>query len=990
MTHIYNIPAGIPFAKALAKNLLDEYQNAPEDLAGILILLPTRRACRTLREAFLQLNAGKPILLPRMQALGDIDEEELSLSIAGATKNGGGTQELLNLPPSLPPMRRQILLARAIHAKDDFPHSFDQALTLAKDLGHLMDQIYTENLDIKDLASLVPEDFATHWQITLDFLKILSEEWPKILESLGVIDIAERRNALIIALSNFWNAHPPQTRIIAAGTTGSIPATAELLKTIAALPNGQIILPGLDENIDDDSWNALAESHPQFGFKHLFEHLGIDRYTVKPWPTNLDKEICENRRMLCHEIMRPAGTTKQWQTLGDTPHIKDKLNAALQHFKSYSCETQDEEATTIALLMRQILEEPTKTAALITPDRILAKRVAMACRRWGITIDDSAGTPLSQSAIGQFLILVTQACETNLAPTTLLSLLKHPFFSVETITRKTISKFEEHLLRGIKPPPGFDGLRLRLKSFEDKTEKPAPDLTALIETLEERLSPLLSLYNAAEDLRFKTMLETHIKTCEALSDPEILWKDESGQSAAIFMGDLFEHSSLFPDIYTNSYTPIVQQFLSAQTLRPAYGTHPRLQILGQLEARLIDADLVILGGLNESTWPPDPGHDPWMSRPMRKEFGLPVAERSIGLAAHDFVQGLCAPTVAITHAARIDGAPTVPARWLQRLDTVLEATGLGTENLRGAELEHWRAALDRAQEATPIERPRPTPPIENRPQKLPITAIETWLKDPYSVYARYILKLKTLDPLEKDADAALRGQILHDVLDTFITTHPESIPQNAATILHDISLQTLPAYNLDAEDWEFYWPRFERIVDSFLSKEHEWRETAKPLKTEITGEMTLPTTAGDFTLYGRADRIDHLPQRSAAIIDYKSGGQFSKSGMENGDLPQLPLEALILQHGGFEDTPAAPCAYLGYWVLNGNDKHTEISGPKDNVEDIIEDTKTALTHLIETFANDAVPYLSLPRPDKTPRFNDYEHLARVKEWAALDEAEDAA
>ena len=817
MNNIYNIPAGIPFAKALAKNLLDEYQSAPEDLAGILILLPTRRACRTLREAFLQLNAGKPILLPRMQALGDIDEEELSLSIAGK----GGTQELLNLPPSLPPMRRQILLARAIHAKDDFPHSFDQALALAKDLGHLMDQIYTENLDMKDLASLAPEDFATHWQITLDFLKILSEEWPNILEGLGVIDIAQRRNALILALSNFWRAHPPQTRIIAAGTTGSIPATADLLKTIAALPNGQIILPGLDEGIDDDSWNALSESHPQYGFKHLFERLNIERHSVKPWPTTLDQDICESRRFLAGQLMRPAETTKEWQALGESLHIKDNLNAALQNFKSYTCETQNEEATTIALLMRQVLEEPTKTAALITPDRILAKRVTMACHRWGITIDDSAGTPLSQSCIGKFMILVAQACETNLAPTALLALFKHPFFSVETVTRKTIAKFEEYLLRGIKPPPGVDGLRIRLKSYEEKTKKPAPDLASVIDILEERISPMLSLYNAAQNIAFKTVLETHIKTCESLSNPEILWKNENGQSAAIFLSELLEHSPLFPNIYQNDYTPIVQQFLSAQTTRPAYGTHPRLQILGQLEARLIDADLVILGGLNEGTWPPDPGHDPWMSRPMRKEFGLPGAERSIGLSAHDFVQGLCAPNIALTRAARIDGAPTVPARWLQRLDTVLEAAGLDNKILRDSTIEHWRSSLDRAEEPTPIERPKPTPPVQSRPQKLPITAIETWLKDPYSIYAKYILNLRLLDPLEKDADAALRGQILHDVLDTFITTHPESIPQNAAAILHDISLQTLPAYNLNTEDWEFYWPRFERITGSFLAKEHK-------------------------------------------------------------------------------------------------------------------------------------------------------------------------
>jgi ATP-dependent helicase/nuclease subunit B len=975
LQNIFTIPAGIPFAKALASRLLEEHADKPETLPDILILLPTRRACRTVREAFLQLNGGKPIMLPAMQALGDIDEEELSISIAGQE----GTQQFLELPAVLPSMQRQILLARAILQHEDFPHGFDQALSLAKTLCHLLDQIYTEDLDIRDLVKIVPEDFADHWQITLDFLKILSEAWPQILNDMNVIDAADRRNRLINALSNFWDQTKPKQRIIAAGTTGSIPATAKLLKTIANLPNGQIILPGLDENIDDMSWENLSESHPQYGFKHLLEVLGRNKEDIATWPTTLnDNDISIARRILSSELMRPAETTKEWQAIKDKPEIISACKTATQNLELFNCDTPQHEAQIIATLMRQTLEEPTKTAALITPDRNLAKRVAMACRRWGITIDDSAGEALNQTPIGRFLMLTIEACTNALSPVSLLALLKHKLAQKEL--KENLGQFETLLLRGFKPPKGIAGL-------EHQWEKNGHNesLRPLIDKLSELFTPLLNIFESDERVDFKSLMLAHITLCEALHDSENLWSGEDGNAASSLLSELLEHAHVMPNITPHEYPAILQQFMASITLRPAFGTHPRLQILGQLEARLIDADLVILSGLNEGTWPPDPGHDPWMSRPMRSEFGLPGSERSIGLSSHDFIQGLCSPKVAITRSKLKDGAPTVPARWLGRLETVLNAADIDPKTLSQSDITTWVHDLDTADTLEPYTRPAPKPPISVRPTKLPITKIETWLKDPYSIYAYSILGLRTLDPLEKEADAAIRGDMLHESLHEFITQHPDHIPNNAAKFILAAAQDFINRESLNEEDWHFYWPRFTKITDGFLSKEHEWREQAKPLKTEIKGEMKLSTTAGDFTLYGRADRIDQT-EDGTAIIDYKSGGSFSKTGMTTGDTPQLPLEALIVQEGGFEEIPATPCTYLGYWVLNGNNKHTELTDPHN----MLVDTKASLITLIETFADEQTPYYAIPRSNKIPRFNDYEHLARIKEWAALDDSESEA
>ncbi|MGB0718980.1 MAG: double-strand break repair protein AddB, partial [Bdellovibrionales bacterium] len=707
--NVFTIPAGAPFAKSLAATLLREYDQQIEALADILILLPTRRACRTLRDSFLQLRNGRPLLLPRMQALGDIDEEELSLSLAAQNT----AQDFLSLPPAMTPLKRQILLARALSARPDFTQNFDHAMALARALGHLMDQIHTEGLDLKDLQHLVPEDFAAHWQITLDFLKILSEEWPQILQQLNAIDAADRRNRLIETLAEFWQDHPPQTRIIAAGTTGSIPATARLLRSITGLPNGQIVLPGLDQNIDDQSWDAIGESHPQYGFKHLLETLDIPRDSVTLWPCEDITKALQNRRFLCTELMRPAATTKHWQTLRQTPHNQSRIESALNGLQIYNCADQNDEAATIAILLRQILQDPAKTAAFITPDRTLARRVAVTCKRWGVAIDDSAGTPLSQTTKGRFLTLTAQACESALSPCDILAVLKHPLCRISS----DIKPFEAHLLRGVKPPPGIAGLKIRLESkAADIPQNLQQDCAGLIDELDTIISPLLRLYEGENKAVFKDMLTAHIAICETLCGADDqgespLWTGEDGRQLSAALSSLLDHAHLLPDIAPAHYAGIMQQFLQQQTLRPAYGTHPRLQILGQLEARLIDADLVILGGLNEGIWPPDPGHDPWMSRPMRRNFGLPADERSIGLAAHDFAQGFCAPDVAITYSAQIGGAPAIPARWLERLSTVLQAVGIDEKAPHDRRIDHWKAALDRAPQTTPAPRPAPKPPV---------------------------------------------------------------------------------------------------------------------------------------------------------------------------------------------------------------------------------------------------------------------------------------
>ena len=829
----------------------------------------------------------------------------------------------------------------------------------------------------------MPEEFAQHWQITLDFLLILSEHWPKILEENGVIDPAQRRDRLIRALAEFWRDHPPDIPIIAAGSTGSIPSVADLFDVITALPEGAVILPGLDHNMDVQSWDAVDETHAQFGLKHLLDHLNVAREDVSLWPCDID-ERTGKRGKLVSEILRPAEASAAWQTLSSNKHAQESFRSALENINFHECETMRAEADLIAVYLRGLLEEPDKTAAIITPDRNLARRIAATLERWNIHIDDSAGTRASESSTGIFLTLLGHCAAQNMAPVSLLAFLKHPLCDLEG-GKKPCPLFETILLRGLKPKPGLSGLHDRLQDYKESrhyTPETYDALSNFLKSLEDKFSKIASYQDGV--FSFPDLLRALIETAEIFCPRAHLWKGESGEAISHLLSGLQDHAGIIPDVTLGQCVQIISDLMKAQTVRPAYGTHPRLAILGQLEARLIEADMIILAGLNEGTWPPDPGHDPWMSRPMRAEFGLPAPERQIGLSAHDFAQGFCADAhVILTRSKRVDGSPTVPARWLERLQTVLKACKIPKGVLDSPHIEAYQRALDYSGEISPCARPAPTPALSARPKQLSVTRIETWLKDPYSIYAEKILGLQKLDPLEKEIGAAERGNLMHKILEEFAKAYPDALPADIPAALREIAHRELENLHDDPALWSFWWPRFEKIASWISVQEKNWRENVKNIRTEIRGTLKLRTH--DFTLTGTADRIDEFHDGSFGIIDYKTGGSLSQKGIKTGRLPQLALEAAILLKGGFADMNAYEISYLGYWQLSGGAKAGKEHALAEPLNALAEASLTNLEELVESFMDETVPYYALPRPDFTPAFQDYEHLARVKEWAALDD-----
>ncbi|MCX7353616.1 MAG: double-strand break repair protein AddB [Alphaproteobacteria bacterium] len=980
--HVFSIPAGVPFLDALARGLLAEFAGKPEALSQVRIFLPTRRSVRTLSEAFLRQSEGAALLLPRLTPLGDVDADDLLLT---ASEDEGF--EGAELPPALPEMRRRLLLARLIETFErrttGQKRGADHALRLAAELARLLDRVETERLGFDRLASLVPAEYAAHWRVTLDFLRIVTEHWPAVLDAENAFDPAQRRNRLLEAQAARWREAPPHEPVIAAGSTGSIPATAELLSVIARLPQGRIVLPGLDTAMDGESWEKLEPSHPQFALRFLLERLEVPRDRVMPWH---DLKML-TRGPLLTETMRPAATSEAWRQAEGTISP-----AALDGLERIDCPGPMEEAGVIALHLRHALETPGKTAALVTPDRELARRVAAELRRWEIEVDDSAGMPLAATPSGTFLRLFAAAVADRFAPVPLLALLKHPLAAGGLdpgAFRAHARALETAVLRGPRPAAGLAGVRAALTDAPVKAAE-RKRLEGFVDRIARLVVPFVEILSRS-DVAFDAALTVHVQAAEALaashekSGADRLWAGDDGEAAARFVAELHASASLLPDEAGEVYAAVLGALLDGTVVRPRYGRHPRLHIWGPIEARLQSADLMVLGGLNEGIWPRLAASDPWMSRPMQSDFGLPEPERRIGQSAHDFVQAASGAEVVLTRAARAEGAPTVPSRWLLRLGTVLKGAGLLDGMVaQGAwgdsRWSAWQRALDASAEAgVRATRPEPRPPVAARPRELRLTEIGTWMRNPYAIYARHILALKPLDPIDADPGAAERGTILHKALHEFLKAYPNGMPENA---LEKLLVAGRAAFGAALERpgvAAFWWPRFERVARWFV--EAAALPGVRTLATEVSGRIEIDAPAGKFVLRARADRIDRLPDGGLVVIDYKTGGVPRAADVAAGIEPQLPLEALIASAGGFEGVPEGMVAELAYWRLTGRDPAGEIRPLDGDPMMSAAEALTGLSALVAAFDDPAQPYAAHPDPDRPVPYDDYAHLVRVKEWA---------
>lgn len=977
---LFTIPSGIAFARALCAGVIERAGEGPLALADTLVLVPTRRAARALREAFATALDGAA-LLPRIIALADVDEEP----------DGADPPGSLDELPAIAPLRRQLLLANLVQhwgAARGRPIGLHQALNSAGELADFLDEAITQGADLSRLAELAPADLAAHWSEVVSFLNIVAVQWPKLLEAENATEAAANRDRNLLALAQKLAAAPPKAPVIAAGSTGSIPATAQLLKTIAFLPAGAVVLPGLDVNLDEEAWQSVDPTHPQYGLNRLLAHIGAARGEVRLWsPLPESWPERDQRVRLLSEALRPPPATDAWRDFVETS--RGEARAAMKNLSLVETRNTREEAAVIACAMREALETPARRAALVTPDRDLARRVAAELQRWDIAIDDSAGVPLANTRPGTFLALLAHAAAGRFAPVALLALLKHPLASgggATTSFRRNVRELERFALRGLRPDAGLKGIARQLNS--EKVPVAVRDWFA-------KLSRRLEAFAAAitqSDADLADLAQSHAAAAEALaqtasvSGAARLWSGAAGESAAGLLSEITRDGAGTQLHPASHYAEIWTELAQARAVRNPYNLHPRLSILGPLEARLLDFDLVILGGLNEGKWPAQTSSDPWLSRPMRRTLGLESPERRIGLAAHDFASLAASPTVLLTRSRKENGSPAVPSRWLLRLSQL--ALGLDAKNLlrTRSELVSWAGKLDTAPAIARARRPAPAPPTAVRPRSLSVTEIETWIRDPYAIYAKHVLGLRPLDPLDQAPGPAERGVAVHRALERFLRNFANALPADAVDELLRLGREEFVKSGADSPVLALWMPRFERAARWFVDFERERRKKIERSVIEVKGVMPVACSSG-FELRGRADRIDMTRPGQASILDYKTGRVPSGKQLESLLAPQLPLEGAMLLAGAFGDLKASSLAEFVHVQLTGGDPPGQECIAKLEANGLAGKALRLLEKLVARYENPGEPYRSRVAPFRVMEAGDYDHLARVREWWDSEEGD---
>jgi ATP-dependent helicase/nuclease subunit B len=1004
----FTIPAHRPFLADLASVLHATLTaDGPEALADALVLTPTRRGARALAEAFFDAAAGAPVLLPRIRALGDLDEGEPPFEPAALA---------LELPPAVSPLRRRFELARLIVENGELHREPDaaEALQLADALGGFLDSLYIEEaFDPDAIEGLVEGDLARHWKKSAAFLAVATRLWPQRLAELGLVDPVQRRVRLLKLLAEQWSAHPPREPLIAAGSTGTGPATADLLAVIAAAPQGCVVLPGLDLDLADEAWDLVDEQHPQGALWRLLNRHRLGRGDVRPLPAEEDARAARqgrSRRRVVNEALRPADATADW--LAQIAKLReeageggaDPIAEGLSGLSLVATRTETEAASVAALLLREALETPGKTCALVTPDPALARRVGAQLSRWGVEADSSAGAPLASFPTGVLLGLIASAVVEPMRPAGLLGLLKHPMVRMgrdEATLARAREALEGAALRGPRPT-GWDRIFARLDATEGALRERDPPSESRLEALDLARTLAADLC-AALDLAdvFATGGTGVVEAARALAlaaetlardvNGSIggLWAGPSGEAAARLLSDLAAEGAVLPPATAAGFERLLSGLLSGDTVRTGGASHPRLRILGAIEARLVRADRLVLAGLEEGVWPQGAPIDPFLSRPMRASLGLPPPERRVGLSAHDFAQAACAPEVVLIHAERRGGQPAVPSRWLWRLQTL--AKGAGVEIPSRDDALDWSRELDAPTEARPnyAPRPEPRPPVAARPRKLPVTAIERWVRDPYAVYARYVLGLRSLDRPDAPAEAAARGRAIHKAMERLVREHP-NLPEAVEAVAETLLLESLAAEGFLGAAMARERPLAANAARFIARFERERRDPDMEIWVEQTGEMSFPALGGDFTVHARADRIE-VTGGLGAVLDFKTGRPPTAKEISAGFAPQLTLTAAILHAGGFTEAGAAAPQALSYVRVTGRRVPGEelVRASGDEAEVLALAALDGLRRRVARFDDPSTPYVSWAAPQFMTEYGgDYDHLARVREWAVVGSGEE--
>ncbi|MEP5731277.1 MAG: double-strand break repair protein AddB [Sulfitobacter sp.] len=966
-SRVFGIAPGVDFPAALISGLRSRIEGQPpHKMAQIDLIVNTRRMARRLRSLF---DTGPAGFLPRIRLLTDLDTLVPSIALPPATASLRRRLELVQLVSSLLDTDKSIAPRASLYALSD-------------SLATLIDEMQGEGVTAEDIAHLDVSDQSGHWERAKQFLAIAD----RYLDGMNSApDVEARQRKLVKAISEHWQNSPPENPVIVAGSTGSRGTTSMLMEAVAKLPQGALVLPGFDFAMPVEMWGSLTgdtppEDHPQFRFFDLLQQLGLSRKDVGEW-ADVPAPSPE-RNALISLSLRPAPITDTWMSEG--PKLTH-LEKATKDLTLIEAPTPRIEALAIALRLRKAVEEG-KTAALITPDRMLTRQVTSALDRWNILPDDSAGTPLQLSPPGRFLRHIAGLYGRKLDTEALLTLLKHPLThsgAGRNEHQLNTARLEMQIRRDGLPYPDPDGLTRIGNKVALSLEAPDKFLAWVSWVTEVFCGHYPQSNHPLENwVDLHQALAEKVATGSTNDDQHELWKKKAGQKARGVMQGLAEHAEFGGVMNASDYADLMAALLSGEEVRDRDAPHPLVMIWGTLEARVHGADLVIMAGLNDGTWPEAPAPDPWLNRQMRLRVGLLLPERRIGLSAHDYQQAIAAPEVCLTRAIRSDEAETIPSRWLNRLENLLlglpdqkGASAWEGMRARGAEWIAQSHALEAFERTEPAIRPSPRPPVTARPRSLSVTEIQRLIRDPYAIYAKHTLRLRPVNPLVQSPDARERGVVMHTIMERFIRSvldDPQHLSKANLLQVADRVLHEQAPWPVARLIWL---TRIERVADWFIAQEIKRQSYATPKLLEKTAMGKHVFEDLGFTLSGTADRVDQTDAGTAILYDYKTGTPPSADKQKHFD-KQLLLEAAMIEEGGFKNigpTSVDQAIFIGL-----GPKPEEKSAPLDTEPPKV--VLAGLRSLIASYLTKDQGFTARRMMEKDGFAGDYDQLARYGEW----------
>jgi|GEM_PF-2463366 len=934
--NIFHIASDQNFLQNIIKGLKERVE--PSLFSKAIILLPSHRSCRELERILV--SDYKDVMIPKIIPIASL-EENLSFEIF---------ESLNAIPKSITYTKAKFLLADLIKNKtksDDMKAS--DYLNIASGLMKLIMKFEKEDIPISNIDKAFTGDHPIHIEKILNYLQVISNGWPKLLSTLDIVTQITRRNLFIKKLIKKWEELPPSYPIIIAGSTGTFRTTQMLVQSISKFKNSFVILQGVDslKYFEDQS---IDESHPSFQLNLLLKNLGAQLKDIESWYT---ERITSSKYNFASILFKKEHITIPRSEIPD------------QNIEYIECISLQEETNLISIKIRELLEFGHKNIGIISNNKSIRIRLKNTLKLWDIESECSDEMAINSTSQIKLILSIFRVVHENFTPITLLTLLTNELHVLDHDLKNSISNLEIKYLRGIRKYRNISDLIQKAKNNGDN------DIVTLLEKTLNYLKPLFNTLNSKSH-KLKSLIHILIKVSEDISAQEI-WSDDIGEKVHKIIHSILEDIPEENKINLDEFETIFSEVLREHNVSSKLNINKRVSILSPIESRLLSFDYTILAGLNEKSWPETPETDPWLSATFYNQFKIASPHIAIGQSANDFLSLLQQDNVLITRSINDNNAPQIPSRWLTKIELWFQAAGI-LNKLKSSvsPLKILAKNLYTPESFVKYSAPTPKPEINLRPSKLSVTQIEKLMRDPYSVYALKILKLKPLEKLDKTPDQLEFGNFIHKVLDDFSRSSKNLEPQNYLDTILQIGDQLLADMISNPVMHKIWQPRFYKIAAWIAEYEINIRKT-KTVETEVTYSMVI---GKDFTLIAKVDRIEYDSKaNTVSILDFKTGTIPTNEDIKNGFSPQLTLEALLIE----ENHQNLHVSDMTYIQLASGKRLGQITKVQGDEIQIITAAKKGILYLVEQYEDINTPYLVCPNLRKSPTYNDFEHLERLEE-----------